>query len=245
MTSRFAQIGNAVPPLLAKAVGRSLVTALKAFPETQGRCADSSFRPALIEWHRINSRSYPWRRRTDPWETFLAETCLHRTKADQVSAVFENLLELAPNAAALLINQKRFRESSASLGLAWRIESLIDAAGTLVKEHGGVPPGNWPLLNSLPGVGDYVASAVLCFAYGHHAVLLDTNTMRVAKRIVGDPNLPKWEARVELYRRSTPLGPDAEWNYALLDLGGTVCTAQRPACDRCLCPTCAPPRRRR
>ena len=234
MTSRFAQIGNAVPPLLAQAVGGSLLAALKASSEVHDlRTESSSFRPALNEWHRNNGRDYPWRRHTEPWSTFLAETCLHRTKADQVSAVFEDLLSIAPTAATLLTNQKRFREASASLGLAWRTESLIDAAGSLVNEHGGVPPNDWSALNSLPGVGDYVASAVLCFAYEHHAVLLDTNTLRVARRIVGDPSLPKWEARVELYRRSTPLGPDADWNYALLDLGGTVCTSRHPTCDRC------------
>ena len=234
MTSRFAQIGNAVPPLLAREVGHSLLSALKASSEPVHRPTGSgSFRAALVEWHRKNTRDYPWRQQTDPWTTFLAETCLHRTQADQVASVFENLLRIAPNAVALVANQQRFREASASLGLVWRTESLIDAAERLVEEHGGVPPDDWSALNSLPGVGDYVASAILCFAYGHHAVLMDTNTMRVAKRIVGNPSLPKWESRVELYRRSAPLGPDAEWNYALLDLGGTVCTARRPACDHC------------
>lgn len=234
MTSRFAQIGNAVPPLLAQEVGRSLLRALKASSEPVHRpTASASFRAALVEWHCNNKRDYPWRQHTEPWTTFLAEACLHRTQADQVASVFENLLQIAPDAAALVSNQKRFREASASLGLAWRTESLIDAAERLVEENGGVPPDDWSALNSLPGVGDYVASAVLCFAYGHHAVLLDTNTMRVAKRIIGDPTLPKWEARVELYRRAMPKGPDADWNYALLDLGGTVCTAKRPACDHC------------
>ena len=73
----------------------------------------------------------------------------------------------------------------------------------------------------------------MCFAYGHSAVLMDTNTLRLARRIIGDPKLPKWQARVELYRLSAPSGPDAAWNYALLDLGGTVCTARRAACDHC------------
>lgn len=234
MTSRFAQIGNAVPPLLGQAVGRSVLAALNEPSDTRDLRSDSSsFRSELIAWHLNNKRDYPWRRRTEPWSTFLAETCLHRTKADQVAAVFENLLEIAPTASALLRNEERFRKASSSLGLAWRTDSLVDAAGTLVNEHSGTPPDDWSALNSLPGVGDYVASAILCFAYGHHAVLIDTNTLRVAKRILGDPSLPKWKARVELYRRSAPLGPDAEWNYALLDLGGTVCTARRPVCDRC------------
>ena len=82
-------------------------------------------------------------------------------------------------------------------------------------------------------MGDYVASAVLCFAYGHHSVLLDTNTVRIARRIIGSGDLPKWEVRLKLYRLSGRLGPDADWNYALLDLGGSVCKARRPLCSEC------------
>ena len=163
----------------------------------------------------------------------LAESCLHRTRADQVAEVFDRLVSVAPTAAALLRNKRRFRTAAKSLGLAWRTESLIEAAQVLVDKHGGVPPNDWAALRALPGVGDYVASAVMCFSYRQRAVLLDTNTIRIARRLVGNGNLSRWEARLELYRHSGRAGPDANWNYALLDLGGTICIARNAECSCC------------
>ena len=234
MTSRFAQIGNAVPPMLAQAVGRAVRDALDGpADEPHGQASPEQFRSTLIGWYKRNARAYPWRGQRDPWLTLLAETCLHRTKADQVASVFARLAKLAPTAAALLENSERFRAASWSLGLNWRTESLIEAARILVDGHGGIPPNDWPALKALPGVGDYVAAAVMCFAYGQPTVLLDTNTQRVARRLAGKGSLASWEARLDLYRRSGSGGPDAEWNYALLDLGGTICTSRKPKCAEC------------
>ena len=234
MISRFTQIGNAVPPMLARAVGQSVHDALDGHTEESVRqLSPARFRSALIRWHHRNVRAYPWRRQSDPWLILMAESCLHRTRADQVASVFDRLVKLAPTDADLLRNRDLFRMASKPLGLSWRVESLIETAQVLVDRHGGIPPNDWPPLRALPGVGDYVAAAVMCFAYGKPTVLLDTNTLRIARRLVGDRKLASWEARVELYRRSGRTGPDAAWNYALLDLGGIVCTARHQACAVC------------
>ena len=163
----------------------------------------------------------------------MAESCLHRTKADQVAGVYARLVNLAPTAADLLKNKRRFRVASRSLGLTWRTEALIQAARILVDSYGGIPPNDWSALKALPGIGDYVAAAVMCFAYRKPTVLLDTNTLRIARRLVGKGNLASWEARLELYRRSGRTGPNGAWNYALFDLGGTVCTSHKPKCAEC------------
>ena len=234
MTSRFAQIGNAVPPMLARAVGYAVRDALDGPADGPHELPSSEhFRSALIGWHNRNARAYPWRGQRDPWLMLLAETCLHRTKADQVASAFARLVKLAPTAAALLENKGSFRAASWSLGLSWRMEALIEAAQILVDGHGGVPPNDWSALKALPGVGDYVAAAVMCFAYGKPSVLLDTNTQRVVGRLAGGGSLASWEARLDLYRRSGSAGPDAAWNYALLDLGGTICTSRKPKCTEC------------
>ena len=86
----------------------------------------------------------------------------------------------------------------------------------------------------IPGVGDYIASAVQCFAFGRPSVLLDTNTRRIARRVLGDDSArPLWSIRLHLRELAGEEGADAQWNQALLDLGALVCKSRRPACGEC------------
>ena len=60
MTTRFTQIGNAVPPMLAQAVGGAVRDALEGVSEESGSPLKAArFRSSLIRWYRRNARSYP------------------------------------------------------------------------------------------------------------------------------------------------------------------------------------------
>ena len=82
-------------------------------------------------------------------------------------------------------------------------------------------------------MGDYIASAVLCFAFGRLSVLMDTNTMRIARRVTRQAERPIWRLRLSLHQLAGPKGTDTEWNQALLDLGALTCTARAPKCGDC------------
>ena len=60
------------------------------------------------------------------------------------------------------------------------------AARFVEESLAGKVPGNWQELDAIPGVGDYIASAVLCFAFNRSSVLVDTNTQRIARRVLGE-----------------------------------------------------------
>jgi hypothetical protein len=64
---------------------------------------------------------------------------------------------------------------------------VIAVADELVERHGGQIPSDESSLRGLTGVGDYVASAVRCFAFGVPTVLLDANTKRIVARLTGAP----------------------------------------------------------
>lgn len=234
-TSRLRQIGNAVPPMLALAMGRSVAKSLKDSERPRGvaRAARISTRAQLERWYEEHGRSYVWRRSSDPWTVLLAEVCLHRTRADQVAAVLPSLLALAPTPQALLGNERDARKATASLGLSWRVTNLFHIARLLCERHGGQVPADWDALRRLPGVGDYIASAVLCFAFGRDATVLDTNTRRIARRMIGNPKAGQWEVRLALERLSRPGGPNRDWNFGLLDLGALICTPRQPHCSEC------------
>jgi DNA (cytosine-5)-methyltransferase 1 len=231
---RYRQIGNAVPPLLAEAIASRLHLALTA-PRRRGRPAANgqAFRGHLLEWHEANARDYPWRGQVDPWHVLMAEVCLHRTRADQVRPVYEALAELAPTPAAMAERGAEALDVMRSLGLRWRADNMITIARVLVETHGGRVPSTELELRQLPGVGDYVANAVLTFGFGRRAVIVDTNTERIIGRVRNRTKTPRWQLRLDLHELAGRDGPDADFNYALLDLGAQVCRAGRPLCEIC------------
>ena len=232
---RYRQIGNAVPVLLAEAIANSLYIAL-TLPARRGRprMNGQAFRSDLIGWHRGNARDFPWRDHVDPWHVLMAEVCLHRTRADQVRPVYEALAELAPTPADMVSNAASTRRAMKSLGLRWRADNMVKIARALVKDHGGVVPNDSLALRQLPGVGDYVANAVLTFGFGQRTVLVDTNTSRIVGRVRGrGETTRRWQLRLDLHGLAGKDGPDAAFNYALLDLGAQICRAGTPLCEHC------------
>ena len=239
-SNRYRQIGNAVPPLLASAIGSAVRSALEGTPadaETTRESIrwNSSFRDNVVQWFKWNRRDFPWRSSSlNPWQVLLTEMCLHRTKADQVARVADNLLNVGRTPELFLNNAEALEPSLASLGLRWRSANLGQAATFIRDRMDGRVPDNWQELMSVPGVGDYIASAVLCFAFGRSSVLMDTNTMRIARRVLGESRqYPRWRLRLALHELAGEKGGDTQWNQALLDLGALVCTAKAPRCVVC------------
>ena len=234
-SNRYQQIGNAVPPLLAEKVGTSLRESLESsmVSESGASYAESEVREKLVTWSLTNRREYSWRVERNPWSILLAEICLRRTRAAQVEDNFPSLLKLAASPMDLLKNQEDVRLVLSHLGIHSRANDLIELAEKLIQDYGGVVPESYGDLVHLPGVGDYIASAVLCFAFGRPTTLIDTNTTRFVRRFSGSDRLASWEQRLMLHRLAKPGAADADWNYALLDLGALICKPSRPDCQAC------------
>ncbi len=250
-TSRLRQIGNAVPPLLASAIATEVRRALNGSSTSRGvrerhPAYGSSFRSDLIGWFHTRGRKFPWRdTNLSPWQFLLVEMCLHRTKADQVARVIREVTDIGGTPDSFLANTATLESYLSTLGLDWRLANLASAAEYVRSNLNGQVPDRWPELKSIPGVGDYIASAVQCFAFGRPSVLMDTNTRRIARRVSGgDSTQPVWSLRLHLRDLAGEEGADPQWNQALLDLGALVCRARSPSCGECpVRPHCATGRR--
>ena len=90
---------------------------------------------------------------------------------------------------------------------------------------------------SLPYVGRYAANAIACVAFGQHLPVIDANVSRIYQRMFSLPDPPDRLASAHdlwnLAARIVPHGRAKEFNWAILDLGGLVCTAKAPTCDTC------------
>lgn len=233
-STQYRQIGNAVPPALARAVARRVLCALNTpVPSRSRRASGPTFADALMSWFGQHRRSFPWRETQDPWLVLLAEMCLRRTRAAQVAERFETISKVAPTPAAALKNALELRFALAGLGLAWRADNVIEIARTVVDEHNGVVPDTDAALRALPGVGHYVAAAVRAFAFGKRTALFDTNTKRISARVAGRDSSSVWQTRLDIFALAGAEGPTPAFNLALLDLGALVCRASKPNCAEC------------
>lgn len=205
----------------------------------EGRTIDiAAFRTALQEWGKANFRVFPWRLTTDPYQILIAEVMLHRTQAKQVLPVYEQFVEAYPDVQKLAdVGIAELNDALYSLGLRWRIAAIHTMAKDLIHKFGGeVPRGRVELL-SLPGVSDYIAGAVRCFAWNLPETLIDTNTVRIAGRVFGfeikdsSRRNPRF---INALRTVLNQADSRTHNYALLDLADKICTKKtEPSCRQC------------
>ncbi len=147
-------------------------------------------------------------------------------------------MERFPDVAALArAGETDVLQTWEGLGYYSRARNLQRAAAAVVREHGGVFPSEPAAVAALPGVGRYTAGAVLSFAYGQAAPIVDGNVARVLARLFalreeidtprGQTLLWAWAAAL-----TDPAHP-REYNSAIMELGQRICTPRRPACGEC------------
>lgn len=170
---------------------------------------------------------------------------LRRTRADQVAGILSEALHRFPTPEALARARRgTARRVFGSAGLATRADQLRNAAQVIVREHGGKVPTNIPALQELPGVGPYVASMVAAVTVGAPVVLVDTNSVRVATRVLGivpATKEPRRESKVIAGIEGLLGGPQrASLWFAVIDLAHRICRPADPDCGSCpLAPGCA------
>ncbi|RKO68214.1 DNA-binding protein [Desulfofundulus salinus] len=195
-------------------------------------------RKALISWGKVNFRQFPWRLTRNPYYILIAEVLLHRTRALQVVPVYERFILRFPDVATLSrAGKEELYNLLHSLGLFWRIEALYHLARIVVRDFSGQIPVEKHLLLSLPGVSDYIAGAVRCFAWDLPEVLMDTNTVRITGRLFGLPvrdSSRRSRKFAELLASLMDRDRPRDFYFALLDLADKICVAKnQPACHQC------------
>lgn len=123
------------------------------------------------------------------------------------------------------------------LGLLYRAKTLVSLANEIMSKYKGIVPNEMKDLMSLPGVGDYTASAVLCFAYSQAVPVVDRNVIRVYKRLFSiQKPLNKINPTKKFLQSAAKLVPNdhsREYNFGLLDFAAMVCKHYSPDCNIC------------
>ena len=195
---------------------------------------------AICAWFDANGRDLPWRRPgTSAWGVLVSEVMSQQTPMSRVIGPWHEWMNRWPTPDDLA------EEDSGEAVAAWgrlgyprRALRLHSCAVAIATEHDGVVPNSYDELVALPGIGDYTASAVVSFAFGGRATVLDTNVRRlIARAESGIANCPTSVTRAERIVADA-LVPDedaraAKWAVASMELGALVCTARSPQCEVC------------
>ena len=202
---------------------------------------------SLLSWFSRAGRPLPWREDgVSAWEILLCEVMSQQTPVTRVEPVWREWLARWPGPAELATaSPAEVIRMWGKLGYPRRALRLRECAVVVVDTFGGEVPTDVEDLLSLPGVGDYTARAVACFAHGQAVPVVDTNVRRVVARAVngvaeaGPPSIRRDLAAVEAL-----LPDDREeavaFSVAMMELGALVCTARSPDCDACpLAASCA------
>ena len=194
------------------------------------------FRRGLLRWYARHRRDLPWRRTRDPYHVLVSEIMLQQTQVDRVVPKYREFLTRYPTLEALAAaDVAQVRRTWYPLGYNIRPVHLHGIAREAVARYGGRLPEDGPALRSLPGIGRYTAGAVLSFAYGRRAAILDTNVRRVLGRVFlgGDGRRAGTAALWRLAELLLPRRRVYDFNQALMDFGATWCTARKPLCLPC------------
>ena len=167
---------------------------------------------------------------------------LVQTTVAAVIPYFARFLARFPDVGALAgAEESEVVKAWEGLGYYRRARQLHAAAKVIVEEHGGVIPDDPAAIRALPGVGRYIAGAMLSFAFDRPAPILEANTQRVLARWLAlGEDMKTGSAQARLWEAAARLVPERNagtFNQAFMELGALICTPRAPLC--LVCPVAA------
>jgi A/G-specific adenine glycosylase len=198
----------------------------------------SGLRRRLLAWYASNHRRLPWRETREPYRIWVSEVMLQQTQVNTALPYYRRFLTQFPTLRKLAAaDLGDVLKSWEGLGYYARARNLHRAAGMLAACGGGRIPDRWDDFRALPGVGDYIAAAVLSIAFDRPHAVVDGNVKRVLARLLtmaaptnqaASHTVFQAEADRLLARRRP-----ADFNQAMMELGALVCTPTSPNCLVC------------
>jgi A/G-specific adenine glycosylase len=194
-------------------------------------------------WYLSAQRDLPWRRSKDPYKIWISEVMLQQTLSKSVEKFYERFTNRFPTVQELSRSPlEEVYKYWSGLGYYNRAKNLHKSAQIIAVQ--GFPK-TAEALRELPGFGPYTSRAVASLAFNQKVGVLDGNVIRVLCRVFG-LSLPWWKttsmsflqslsdemASFDYSHKNQRL-ESGTLNQALMELGATVCTPQKPFCFAC------------
>jgi len=196
------------------------------------------FRRRLLAWYADNGRNLPWRRSSaSKYKLVISELLLQRTRAETVANFFDTFISQYPSWRKLAeAKEPEIGQVIRPIGLWKRRAPTLKRLATVMAKRNGRFPRTRAEVEALPGVGQYIANAILLLCHGEAQPLLDANMARVLERVFGPKKLA--DIRYDPYLQGlafeiVQFEKAKELNWAILDLAASKCLQRKPRCTTC------------
>ena len=195
-------------------------------------------RKALLKWYHLNSRKLPWRESKKPYDIWVSEMMLQQTQVNTVIPYFYRFLEKFPSIQSLAASDLQpVLKLWEGLGYYSRARNFHKAAKIVVEQYGSVIPDDRDRFLALPGVGEYIAAAVLSIAFDRPLAVVDGNVKRVFARLFEIDAPVNVSASYKIFKVFAndllDIDDPGTFNQAVMELGALVCKPTKPDCGIC------------
>ncbi len=183
----------------------------------------AALRRVVYAYYRRHGRDLPWRCTppSDPYHILVSEVMLQQTQVERVITKFREFIKEFPDLISLArAPLPRVLAVWQGMGYNRRAKLLREAAGVIMRDHGGKVPRTIEELDALPGIGRATACSISAFAFNLPTVFIETNIRSVfihhffkdAENVTDEQLLPLVEQSLD---RKHPF----LWYSALMDYG--------------------------
>jgi len=191
----------------------------------------------IFKWYKTHGRDFPWRHTKDPYKIMIAEFMLHRTKAEQVVPVYLEFIEKYIDIKILVrTNFEDIKKVTEHLGLHWRARHFSEAAKYVADNYKGKFPEDYNGLKKIPGVGEYIAGAILTVCFNKPSPVVDSNIARFINRYFSlslSGEIRRKKKIVELSAKLFEYENPGDLLFAIVDFTSLICKPSKPLCDKC------------
>jgi DNA (cytosine-5)-methyltransferase 1 len=235
-SSAFRQIGNAVPPLMAKHLGDSILTALRQRTTRRISASTKDLADSLAEWFLRGSASrMPWLKAKNRWLAILAEKLFDRVRAEHAVRAWP-IISRMKSPRETIKRRKELDEMASCLGRSGAVAPIIETANWFVDNPGGLQGKED--MSAAPNLDETtvaIATHVVPSGAGH-PVVVTNGALRVLARFHGsdvDSRNRRTDGRIATARL---VGGGKRSRLAflgLIELSRSICRPKEPLCHEC------------
>lgn len=176
------------------------------------------FQKEVLDWYQVHKRDLPWRKTRDPYAILVSEVMSQQTQISRVIDKYVLWIERFPTIEVLArASKKDVLQTWSGLGYNRRGIFLHECAKKITNVYHGIIPTDVKTLKQLPGIGEYTASAIMCFAFDAQVPVIDTNVKKIITIYFQQGKVPDKKNLEDIALQILPKGKAYEWNQALMD----------------------------